>query len=366
MRTFQGAVIAFLIASTFGCGKKDAEKPAAQSAPVAVQGASVAAVAVESIPEVQEAVGTVKARNFAAVSARIAGSVSGVYVKEGERVAKGKLLVAIEAVEGGAAAAGAASGVEEAARGVEEARARKKLADATFGRYRRLLNEKAVTPQEFEVRQMEQEVADQGVARAEARLSQARQSSRGAGTIAGYGKVTSPISGVVVAKQVESGQTVFPGTPLVTVEGDDGFRLEVAAGEGLLGKVKQGDQVGIAVPGAPATGRVSEIVPMVDPVSRTFTVKVDLPARGLRSGTYGKALFRVGTRQGVAVPAAAVVERGALTSVWVVTREGIARLRLVKLGTALGSRVEVLSGLSAGERIVTAGAEKVTDGAKVQ
>ena len=365
MRVCRGAVIALLIASALGCGKKDGE-PAAQSKPVAVQGASVAAVSVEAIPEVQEAVGTVKARNLAIISARIAGSESGVYVKEGERVAKGKLLGVIEAVESGAAAAGAAAGAEEAARGVEEARARQKLADATLARYRKLFNEKAVTPQEFEGRQMEQEVAVQGVARAEARFSQARQGAKGAGTIAGYGKVTAPISGLVVSKQVEPGQTVFPGTPLLTIEGEDGFRLEVAAGEVLLGKVKLGDLIGITVPGAPLTGRVSEIVPMVDPVSRTFTIKVDLPAKGLRSGTYGKALFRVGSRQGIAVPAVAVVERGSLTSVWVVSREGIARLRLVKLGTVLGNRVEILSGLSAAERIVTAGAEKVMDGAKVE
>lgn len=364
MRTSRGALLALLIVTTLGCGKKEAEI-APPSAPVTVQGASVAAVALEAIPELQEAVGTVKALNLAAVSARIAGSVTGVYAKEGDRVSRGQLLVAIEAAEGGAAAAGAASGVVEAARAVEEARARTKLADATFDRYRRLFNEQAVSRQEFEVRQMEQEVALQGVARAQARLSQARQSAKGAGTIAGYGKVASPMAGVVVAKQVEPGQTVFPGTPLVTVEGNDGYRLEVAAGEGLLGRIRQGDQVGIALPGAPASGRISEIVPLVDPASRTFTVKIDLSGQGLRSGSFGKAFFKVGVRQGIAVPAAAVVERGALTSVWTVSREGIARLRLVKLGAALGDRVEILSGLSAGERIVTSGTERVTDGAKV-
>ena len=365
MKSGRGVLVAFLIVSMFGCGKEQAP-PAAQTAPLLVRGASVAQVALEAIPELQEAVGTVRARNSALVLARIPGSVSAVYVKEGERVSRGKLLVAIEAPESGAAAAGAASGVEEARRGVDEARARKKLADATFERYRKLLNEQAVTRQEFEQRQMEQEVAAQGVARAEARLGQTREGAKAAGTIAGYGKVLSPISGLVVAKQVEAGQTVFPGTPLVTVEGDSGFRLEVAAGEGLLGKVKQGDQVGIAVEGAPATGRVSEIVPLVDPASRTFTVKVDIPAQGVRSGTFGRAFFRTGARQGIAVPAAAVVQRGALTSVWTVSRQGIARLRLVQLGKTLGDRVEVVSGLSAGERIVTAGAEKVSDGAKVE
>lgn len=364
MRNYRGAIITLLIASTFGCGKKS--EPVAQSAPAVVQGATVAAVAAETIPETQEAVGTVKARNSAVISARIAGSVSGVYAKEGDRVAKGKLLAAIEAAESGAAAAGAASGVEEAARALEEARSRKKLADTTFGRYQRLFKEQAVTRQEFEVRQSEQEVAVQGVAMAEARLNQARHGSKAAGTIAGYGKVTSPISGVVLAKQVEAGQTVFPGVPLFTIEGNDGFRLEVAAPEGLLGRVKPGDQVGIALEGAPLTGRVSEIVPMVDPASRTFIVKIDLPSGALRSGTYGKALFRVGSRQGIAVPASAIVERGALTSVWVVSSDGTARLRLVKLGSALGNRVEILSGLNGGERVVTAGTEKVTDGAKVK
>jgi len=364
MKSYRAAILALLIASTMGCGKKS--EHAAQSEPVVVQGATVATLAAEELPEVQEAVGTVKARDTAVISARLAGSVSGVYAKEGDRVGKGKLLVVIEAAESGAAAAGAISGVEEASRALEEAQARRKLADATFERYSRLFEERAVTRQEFETRQMEKDVAAQGVARAKARLSQARHGAEAAGTVAGYGKVSSPISGVVVAKQVEAGQTVFPGTPLLTVEGDEGFRLEVAAPEGLLGKVRAGERVGIALEGAPVTGMISEVVPVVDPGSRTFTVKIDLPSRGLRSGSYGKAFFKMGSRKGIAVPASAVVERGALTSVWTVSGEGIARLRLVKLGRTLDGRVEILSGLSAGEKIVIAGMERVVDGAKVQ
>lgn len=365
MKSGRGVLFALAILSVFGCGKKELE-PAATAPPAVVRGATVATVAPEPIPELQEAVGTVRARNSALVAARIAGGVTGVYVKEGDRVGRGKLLVSIEAAETGAAAAGAASAVVEAQRGLDEAHSRKKLADATFARYQKLFDQQAVTRQEFEERQMEKDVAAQGVARAEARLSQSRQGARAAGTLAGYGKVVAPLAGVVVAKQVEAGQTVFPGTPLLTIEGDGGFRLEVSAPETLLGKVKTGDQVAIAVEGAPATGRVSEIVPAVDPASRTFTVKIDLPAKGMRTGNFGKASFKTGSRQGIAVPAAAVVERGSLTSVWVVSKEGIARLRLVKLGKSLGDKVEVLSGLSAGDRVVTAGIDKMVDGAKVE
>jgi RND family efflux transporter MFP subunit len=365
MKSCRGAVAALIIASAFGCGKKSVE-PAAQRAPVVVQGVTVATVSSEPIADLQEAVGTVKAKNSALLSARMSGSVNRVYVREGERVGRGELLAGIEAAESGAAAAGAAAGVEEAARGLEEARSRQRLANATFDRYRRLYSDQAVTRQEFEERRSQQEVAAEGVARAQARLSQARQSSKAAAAVAGYGKVASPISGVVLAKQVEAGQTVFPGSPLFTIEGEGGYRLEVAAPEALLGKIKPGDRVGVSVEGAPASGRVVEVVPTVDPASRTFTVKIDLSGKALRSGAYGKASFPVGSRKGVAVPASAIVERGALTSLWVVSPEGIARLRLVKLGGAVGERVEVLAGLNPGERIVTAGMEKVSDGAKVQ
>ncbi|QXE90252.1 efflux RND transporter periplasmic adaptor subunit [Geomonas subterranea] len=365
MRTYRAALVALVIASGLGCGRKEGDTVAPAPPPV-VRGATVQTLAAEDLPDLQEAVGTVRARNSAQLAARIPGSVSRVFVREGDRVGRGKVLVSIEAVESGAAAAGAVSGVEEAARALSEAQAQKNLANVTFDRYSRLFAEQAVTRQEYDTRKTEQEVAAQAVARAEARLAQARHGAQAAGAVAGYGRVVSPISGVVVSKQVEAGQTVFPGTPLMTVEGDEGFRLEVAAPESLLGKVRAGDQIGIAVEGAPETGRVSEVVPVVDPATRTFTVKVDLPSGRLRSGSYGKAFFKTGSRKGVSVPAAAVVQRSSLTSVWVVSPEGVARLRLVKPGRTQGGRVEILSGLAPGEKVVTAGIDKMVDGAKVQ
>ena len=164
------------------------------------------------------AVGTVKARNAAMLAARIPGAVTAVYAREGDRVAKGKLLVVLEATETAAGAAGAKAGVVEAERGLEEARARERLADVTFERYRKLFAEQAVTRQEFDGRQTEKEVAVQGVAQAEARLAQAREGSRAAGTLAGYTRVIAPISGIVTAKTVDVGMTVFPGAQLLTVE----------------------------------------------------------------------------------------------------------------------------------------------------
>jgi len=68
----------------------------------------------------------------------------------------------------------------------------------------------------------------------------------------------------------------------------------------------------------------------------------------------------------MSLPKSAVTERGALTSVWVLDKENTARMRIVKAGKLLGERVEVLSGLSDGERVVVGGVEKMSEGAKVE
>jgi RND family efflux transporter MFP subunit len=356
-------LLLFLLA---GCGGRDDEKKASPATPVT--GVTLQAAESTAIPEELEVLGTVRARNGAAIAARIPGTVTSIMVKAGDRVSRGQLLLELEASESTAAAAAAAAAVTEARQGLEEARSRRELARTTFGRYERLFQEQAVTRQEFDERRTEQAVAEQGVQRAEARLARAMEDARGAESVAGHRRIVSPLAGVVTSRPAEMGMTVFPGTPLVTVEEGGEYRLEVNAPESLLRKVKVGDRVRVALEGAAAaaTGRVVEVSPAVDPASRTFPVKIALAAAGITSGGYGRAWFPVGSRSGIRVPAAAVFERGALTAVWVVGPDRIARMRLVKPGRTDGDRIEILSGLSAEEQVVTAGGEKVTDGAKIQ
>ena len=370
MNGFASTVVTLIIAGGLltagGCSRKEIGK-SAESRPV-VKGITLESVQTGSIPEVIEAVGTVKARNSSLLAARIAATVTGVHVREGDKVAKGKLLVTLAAAEAIAGAAGAQAGAEEAIRGVEEARSRKKLAEDTFERYKNLFREQAVTRQEFENRQTEKDLAVQGMARAEARLAQAREAAKSAATIAGYTKVTSPLAGVITSKPVEVGMTVFPGMPLMTVEEEGNYRLEVSAPESLFGKVNVGDPARFSIDGigADMNGRVAEVVPTIDPASRTFTVKIDIAAKTVRSGIYGRVFFPVGTRAGLFVRQSSLVERGSLTSVWVVGKDNTARMRLVKAGQIMGERIEILSGLSVGDRIVITGVEKVSDGAKVE
>ena len=352
-----------------GCTPGGDKTGADRSAPQKVTGVSLAAAAEEATPEIAELTGTVRARTSAVIAARIPGTVSVLKVREGDRVKKGQLLVQLEAAEQAAGASGAQAGADEARRGLEEAQTRKKLADVTFSRYEKLFKEQAVTRQEFDTRQTERDLAVQGVARAEARLKQAEEGSRAAGAVADYRRVVAPIGGVVTARQVDPGATVFPGQPLMTVEDEGSYQLELAVPESLAAAVKPGlpVQVTLDAGSAPFGAQITETVPAADPASRTFIAKVKLPQKGLKSGTFGRGSITLGsTTRGLFVPRSALFERGALTAVWVVDKENIARMRLVKPGRKLGDRMEVLSGLSVGERVVTIGVERVTDGARIQ
>jgi RND family efflux transporter MFP subunit len=114
------------------------------------------------------------------------------------------------------------------------------------------------------------------------------------------------------------------------------------------------------------SARVSEIVPSVDAASRTYIVKLDLPATPqLRTGMFGRAIFPLGMQKVVAVPLAALMERGQLQSVFVV-EDGVAHTRLVTTGRRIKDAVEVLSGLNAGEKVVLPLPVGLQDGARVE
>jgi len=359
-----------VVMAVAGCSGKGGEPAGGEKGESrVVSGVTVAKVTATPLEETAELTGTVRARTSASVAARVAGTISMMRVREGDRVKRGELLATLDARENQASAAVALAGIDDAARGLDEAVARKKLADATFERYQRLFNEQAVTRQEFDVRQTEREVAAQGVARAEARLKQARELSRGAGAIADYTGITAPIAGVITARHADLGSTVFPSQPVFTVEDEGSYQLELSVPEMLQSRVRPGTTVEASLDALPQSFSlpVSEVIPATDPASRTFIAKVPLNTKGLRSGMFGRGRVVVGTVANcVLLDRSALIERGPLTSVWVVESGNIARMRLVKVGKTAGSRVEILSGLSPGERVVTAGVEKVSEGAKIE
>ncbi len=368
------------LAALVSCGGEAPKRVEAQdAAPVAVN--TVLAQAKEW-PSGYEATGTVRARTSAAISSKIMGYVQQVSVQVGDRVKQGQLLITIDSSDlepnvrrAEAGRTEAQSAVPEADSAVAAAKANLDLAQTTFKRMEDLASKNSISRQEFDEvsARLKAAQANYDMARArrtqlDSRLAQAEQEVRSASVMRDYARIAAPFAGVITAKSVEPGNLATPGGPLLTIEKEGGFRLETSVDESRLTSVKvgQGARVSIDTLGEELNARVSEVVPSVDPGSRTYTVKLDLPANPkIRSGVFGRALFQTGSRSAVTAPAAALVERGQLQSVYVV-EDGRARTRLVTVGARSKDAVEILSGLSAGEQLVAVIPSGLQDGSRLE
>ncbi|HEY2015020.1 MAG TPA: efflux RND transporter periplasmic adaptor subunit [Bryobacteraceae bacterium] len=369
--------IPLLLAS---CGSEPPRRAAqAQTPPVAV---GIAAVCTEDWPASYEATGTVRARATATVSSKVMGYVQEVKVQVGDHVREGQLLIALDARDldvnvrrAEAARAEIESAIPELDNAMTAAKANLDLAQSTFKRMEELAAKKSISNQEFDEAsaRLKGAQANYDMARSRrtqwnARLAPVDEEIHAARIMRDYAKLAAPFPGVVITRTVEPGNLATPGVPLLTIEQEGLYRLEASVDESKLASVRVGQAVESVVEASDRklTGRVSEVVPSVDSASRTYLVKLDLPAGPqLRSGMFGRAIFPLGVQKVLAIPAAALTERGQLQSVFVV-EDGAAHTRLVTTGRRTREAVEVLSGLTAGEKIVSPVPPGLLDGARVE
>jgi len=371
---------------------------ASNPTPVAVQ---TVVVAVQDWPELYEATGTVRARTAATISSKVMGYVEQVHVRVGDQVHAGQPLITLDARDldsnvrrAEAARAEVQSSIPEAEQGIAGARANLDLAQTTFNRMQDLASKKSISSQEFDesAARLKSAQANYEMARArrvqlDSKIAQAEQEVRAASITRDYAKISAPFAGIVTARSVEPGNLASPGVPLLTIEQEGAYRLEVSVEESRIPSVRIGQPVEVALEALDhkLDARVSEIVPSVDASSRAYTVKIDLPPCGagasacqprsgagasacqpcLRSGAFGRAAFALGSRQAISVPQAALQERGQLASVFV-AEEGTARTRLVTAGRRSKDHVEILSGLNAGEKIVVPVPQGLADGGRIE
>lgn len=333
----------------------------------------------QRLTELREAPGSIRAGDSADLSARTVGNVSAIYVTEGQAVRKGQLLLTIDVreLDAQARSAGAAGQEVEAAiagaeAAAEAANARYELSQSTWNRYSVLRERNSVSPQEFEqvdadlrMAKAELERAQRGLDQVRSRRVQARAEVSAAQTVASFGRILAPFDGIVARRYVDVGSQAAPGMPLIRVDGGTGFRLDAALDETLGGAVSVGTTVPVRIDTLDllVEGRVLDVVPAIDPSTRTFTVKIALPeVPGLRAGLSGRALIPAGDRQGILVPAIAVKRQGQIENVWVVDANGKAALRLVRTVSHPDGSVEVLSGLQSGERIAVSNVARIEAG----
>ena len=389
------AVLALLVGC--GAGKSEHATTTHEVELAAVFGMQFASVATEAVPLVRELAGSVQAAVVSQVSARIMGQALTVLAAEGDVVKRGQLLATLDdrelrakvlQAEAGlrqaeAGSQQAAAGRRQAEAGLRQAEAQRDLATATHERFKALLEGRAVSRQEYEQVAAQERVAQGAVAQAEGAVTQAggavaqaesavAQAASGveeARTWLAFAEVHAPAAGRVIARRIDAGSMATPGAPLFVIEQEGHLRLELPVDSALSSSVARGTSLEVVVEAAGFAGLapVTDIVAAGDPVSRTFLVKADLPlSPGLRSGQYARVRLALGTRETVTVPDAALVRRGQLDGVFVVETGDRLAYRIVQAGreTAPGRR-EILSGLSAGERIAVGGLERASDGARV-
>ena len=314
------------------------------------------AVKQANIPDVLEAVGTVRAAQTSDLASQMMGNIVEIRVHEGNRVHRGQVLAVIDDSQPRAAVDRATAAELAAQQQLVAADSDLALAQSTLKRYQKLYEMNVVSPQEFEEVKARQQATLARRDFAQAGQAQARAAWNQAMTSLDYTRIRAPFDGIVTEKKADSGTLASPGMPLFTIEDVRRYRLEVAVNESDLRYVQTGGRVSVAIEAldnAEVKGKVVQIVSAADPASRAFLVKIELPTdTRLRSGLFGRAQFSRGKRQGLLVPRSAVVERGQLQGVFVLDQNKVANLRYVTLGKASGSEIEVLTGLQGGEWLV--------------
>jgi RND family efflux transporter MFP subunit len=221
-------------------------------------------------------------------------------------------------------------------------------------RLRRLLADSTVSLQEFEATESRYQVAAAAVAEAATLLLQTR--------------IVAPFDGVVARKFADVGDLASPGRALLEMDDPRSLRLEADVPQALIDHVQPGASMRVRAGSSTndLTGTVSEIAPAAEESSRTFLVKLDLPAdAGLRPGQFGRVAVPIGESIALRVPVVAVLQRGQMEIVFVVDNQR-AQLRLVKTGKQVGAEIELLSGVTAGEQVVTSNPAGLRDGQPVE
>ena len=331
---------------------------------------AVVQTTVAAVPDVIAALGTVRAAETVQLSAQMMGNVLSVNVREGDAVAPGQVLATIDPSQAQAGLERAQASLSASQQEVAATQSERQLAESTLKRYDTLFQRRSVSPQEYDEVKARYQGASARAEAAQAGQSQAKAAVALAQTTFTYTKVRAPFSGIVTERRVDPGALASPGMPLLTVESTGRYRLEATVDEASFRFVKLGQSVPVALDAYPdhgLTGRVTQIVPAADPATRTFIVKIELPANAmLRSGLSGRASFSRGDRQSVVLPRTAVVERGALNGVYVVGADQVATLRYVTVGDAIGDHFEILSGLNAQESVVLSPGDRDLGGKRVE
>ena len=359
MHAIRDTLIVAAVLLSAACGKGTADASAtAGPAPVTVGPEAVTVITVSTLNSGPAISGSLSAEKTASIRSEVSGAVVTVLTDPGAHVTKGTPLARVDDTVQRETWLSAKSAVTQAQLAADIAR-------RETGRSEKLFAAGAIAENALESARRNDLGAQAALEDSKARLASAQKNLDN--TV-----IKAPYEGVVSERQVNAGDIVSPGSPLFTVVDPTTMRLEGAVPADQLGLVHVGAPVKFAVTGYPGRdfqGTIANVYPSADPVTRQVRLYVRIPnaGNGLVAGLYATGRVASSTRQGLTVPAAAVDQRG-LKPVVTRLKNGKAELVEISLGVRdEGSeRIEVTSGLAAGDTLLIGAAQGITPGAPVK
>ncbi len=337
-----------------GCASRAPQKTAV-TAPLAVHVAPVRTIAFSPALELS---GSISASRQVAVGAVVAGRISQIPIRAGDRVSAGQLIARIDDASYRAAyvetlgSAGAAdAGVALARAQAEAAHSRLQLAQTTARRMAALYDAGAIPRQQYDEAQAELATTQAGYAQAQAgiraaagRRSEARAAVNAATVPLGDTLVYAPFDGIILTRNVDPGAVVEPGSAIATVSDERNLELDVSLPDAAAGAIRPGTRISVrvdALGGRSVPAIIRALVPSLDASLRSVIVKIDLaPQTGLLAGMFARVRFHGPAHRALAVPAAAVVTRSGQDGIFSI--EGsYASFVPVQTGASQGGWVEV-------------------------
>ncbi|MGB6042928.1 MAG: efflux RND transporter periplasmic adaptor subunit [Pirellulales bacterium] len=322
------------------------ESKIAPSTPTA-KGSQLAGQTIDVVHEVtkdyiEEAVGTLKAASRTVVSAKVLATIEEITVSAGEQVSEGDVLIRLNSQD-------LEARLKQAEQAMLAATATRNEAITRHARNKRLVEQNAVSRADFDESIRRLEVARADELRAEQAVNEGK-------VMLSYATIKATRGGRIVDRFAEPGDTSRPGEPILVLYDATSLRLEAPVLEHLAVQLRAGDKLDVYIDALDreVESTIDEIVPQADAPSRSFLVKASIPrSDDLFEGMFGRLRIPAGQRRHLCLATDAIQQVGQLEFVEVVTPDEQIERRFIKTGRlGMPGRIEVLSGLKVGERVV--------------
>lgn len=355
MKTYQYILLSFAAILTVGCGTTE-QKEITELPSVPVK---VAQVNASEAAGYIAASGKIEAGQNANLSTRMMGNVTKVHVKVGDRVSKGQMLINISNADLIAQKAQVEASIIQAKSGL-------KNAETDFQRFKSLFEKGSASQKELDDMTTRFEMA-------KANVEAAEQMKKGVEAQFAYTNIKAPFSGVVVNSFIKEGMMANPGMPLIAIEDAKNYQVVASISESDISGITEDTKAKIYVKSIEKEfeGNIIELSPSAQNTGGQYLVKIAIKEadKALRSGMFVNVKFATNSTETetsqIMIPTSALIQKGQLTGVYVVTDDKITILRWLRLGRTYNDKVEVISGLGENERFILSHEGRLYNGAKV-